>query len=125
MYKDLHIERRVMNVTKRFSFDSAHYLPLHRGKCKNLHGHTYILEVTIKGEINSEGMVIDFGILSALVKETIIEKFDHKNLNDEIINPTAENMAVIFYQIIKNKFPEFEVAIKLFETPDSWVQYGS
>jgi 6-pyruvoyltetrahydropterin/6-carboxytetrahydropterin synthase len=64
-------------ISKEYSFDAAHILPSHKGKCRNLHGHTYQVRVDIDGPINSEtGMVIDFGDVSGVVKP-IIQSFDH------------------------------------------------
>jgi len=63
-------------ISKRFSFDSTHILPFHEGKCKNLHGHTYIVFVELTGEILENGMVMDFGDLKAMVKP-IIDSMDH------------------------------------------------
>ena len=78
-------------IGKRFHFDAAHFLPLHRGKCANLHGHRWFLDLELEGPINSEGMVIDFGLLSPYI-ETILSKLDHNELNKEVANPTAENL---------------------------------
>lgn len=117
-------EQRMVTIVKSFSFDSAHVLPWHNGKCKNLHGHTYRLEVSISGALNENGIVCDFSDVSALVKKEIVEKYDHKFLNDFFDNPTAENMAVSFHGTIKGFFPENYVKIKLHETPTSWAEYG-
>src|SRR5438128_894228 len=83
-------------VTKAFSFDAAHQLPWHEGKCRHLHGHTYRLEVTVAGAINENGIVLDFDELSATVKGAIVERFDHQFLNDHFPNPTAELLALEF-----------------------------
>lgn len=80
-----------MEVTKIFTFDSAHYLPEHKGKCKNLHGHTYHLHVTVEGEINKEGFVIDFGSLKEIMTP-VIDRLDHGYLNDILENSTCENL---------------------------------
>jgi len=80
-----------MEITKIFTFDSAHYLPNHKGKCKNLHGHTYTLYVTIKGEIDKNGFVVDFGDLKESIKP-IIDLLDHNYLNDILETPTCENL---------------------------------
>lgn len=86
-------------VTKQFQFHAAHQLPNHAGKCRNLHGHTYQVDVSVTGEIRTcdgstdEGMVIDFDRL----KEAwvpIDEALDHKYLNDVLETPTAERIAL-------------------------------
>jgi len=81
-----------MIITKTFTFDSSHSLSWHKGKCKNLHGHTYKLEVSIKGELNENGIVMDFSDLKKIVKKIILEKYDHQHLNLFFNNPTAEVM---------------------------------
>src|SRR6266851_8419713 len=78
---------RYAYVTKIFRFESAHHLPGHRGKCARPHGHSYRLEVTIRGPIkdapgeSDHGMVMDFGDLSQIVKNSVIEHLDHQDLN--------------------------------------------
>lgn len=99
-------------VTKQFRFEAAHQLPNHVGQCRNLHGHSYLLEVTMSGLVNqnrgvsSEGMVIDFKDVSDLVKVHIIEVVDHQFLNDivpqEFHPTTAENLARWFFTRISN-----------------------
>jgi 6-pyruvoyltetrahydropterin/6-carboxytetrahydropterin synthase len=116
-----------MFLTKKFKFDSAHKLPNYDGKCKNLHGHTYFLEVTITGEMNNKtGMLLDFGIVKNVVKELIVEKFDHQYINNIIENPTAENMIRWIWNVLFDAFNKHNVKLfelKLWETPDSCVSY--
>ena len=77
-----------MRVTKRFEFSYAHCLPNHNGKCKRLHGHNAILEVTVGGEVqkttsighSTEGMTVDFGDLKDVVNKAVIDKWDHYTL---------------------------------------------
>ncbi len=82
-----------MFVSKDFTFDSAHFLTKYHGKCEHLHGHTYKLRVTVEGKIQENGLVIDFGILKKIVKERVLNKFDHRCLNDVLDNPSAEVVA--------------------------------
>jgi 6-pyruvoyltetrahydropterin/6-carboxytetrahydropterin synthase len=70
-----------MIIVRQFTFDSAHKLDWHKGKCKNLHGHTYRLQIAIKGEMNKNGIVMDFKELDKIVKQSVIEKLDHIYLN--------------------------------------------
>jgi 6-pyruvoyltetrahydropterin/6-carboxytetrahydropterin synthase len=85
-------------VTKQFQFHAAHQLPNHDGKCRNLHGHTYRVDVSVRGKIKDldgtpdEGMVIDFDRLKE-AWVVIDEAFDHKYLNDILEVPTAERIA--------------------------------
>jgi 6-pyruvoyltetrahydropterin/6-carboxytetrahydropterin synthase len=115
-----------MKVTKEFTFDSAHKLINYKGKCENLHGHTYKLHVTVDGDIKDNGLVIDFVILKEIVNDKIIEKLDHKYLNDFFENPTAEVMAKWIWDELKEIEEKgvklFE--IKLWESPTSFVTYN-
>jgi 6-pyruvoyltetrahydropterin/6-carboxytetrahydropterin synthase len=81
-------------LTKKFSFDAAHFIPNYPGKCAKLHGHHFVAEVTVCGEkLNELGMLIDFNTLMSVAGK-IVEKFDHTLLNDSIeICPTAEHLA--------------------------------
>lgn len=108
-----------MIIVKQATFDSAHQLKWHKGKCKNLHGHTYKLEVGVKGKINENGIVIDFGDLKKIIEEKVIEKYDHKLLNDYFENPTAENIAV---QILKDLKSDGVALVRLWETPTCYVE---
>jgi 6-pyruvoyltetrahydropterin/6-carboxytetrahydropterin synthase len=103
-------------ITKVFTFDAAHQLPWHRGKCRNLHGHTYRLEVTVEGPINENGVVADFADVGAVVKETIIEKYDHQYLNDRFDNPTAEILALSFFKLLEAEGLNIK-RVTLWETP--------
>lgn len=121
------IENREMFLTKKFTFDSAHKLPNHKGKCKNLHGHTYVLEVTIRGGVDEKtGMVMDFKDIKEVVSELVLEKIDHQYINEIIRVPTAENTAKWIWEILYKNFLKYGVklqAIKLWENPDSYVTY--
>lgn len=102
------------------------------GKCNNpnYHGHNYELIVQLKGEIDPEtGYVFDMKVLSDLIKEHVLNKFDHKNLNldtDEFkhLNPSAENIAVVIWNILREKIDrKFELIIRLYETERNFVEY--
>jgi 6-pyruvoyltetrahydropterin/6-carboxytetrahydropterin synthase len=86
----------MIEITKIFKFEASHHLPKHKGKCRNFHGHSYKLEVTISGELHTEGessgMILDFGLLKEIVQNVILRWADHSNLNDYYENPTAEIM---------------------------------
>lgn len=103
-------------ITKVFTFDAAHQLPWHQGKCRNLHGHTYKLEVTVRGPINEDGVVADFADVGTTVKETLIKKYDHQYLNDHFDNPTAELLAVSFFKQLEAEGLDIH-RITLWETP--------
>lgn len=80
-------------VTRSFSFEAAHQLQWHAGACKNLHGHSYRLEVTVAGDLDDNGIVVDFSDLREAVEREVITRFDHTYLNDLLPNPTAELIA--------------------------------
>lgn len=120
----------LVSVTKEFTFDAAHFLENYNGKCANLHGHTYRLQVTVFGKLNEQGMVIDFGELKKIVETEIINTFDHKLINDFFpFNPTAENMVVHIFEVIKDyletnyKDKVFIEKVRLYETPTSYAEY--
>lgn len=129
-------------VSRREHFNSAHRL--HNvnwsdqknlsvfGKCNNpnFHGHNYELEVKLIGEIDENtGYVIDTKYLSDLIKENVLDKFDHKNLNLDVeefkvLNPTTENIAMIIYMILRPLIEDkYELKIKLYETPRNFVEF--
>ncbi|MFF1822742.1 6-carboxytetrahydropterin synthase QueD [Kribbella sp. NPDC058245] len=95
---------RRAEIAKTWSFDAAHHLPSHAGKCRNPHGHTYTVEAVVEGEVkqprgeSDDGMVVDFGTLSAIWKEHLEPRLDHQDLNESIgadgcWPTTAENIA--------------------------------
>ena len=97
---------------------------------KNYHGHNYELIVKVTGVPNQEtGYVLDIKILSELIEEVILKKFDHKNLNLDTaefanLNPTAENIAIVIYNLLRPKLnKELDLKIKLYETERNFVEY--
>lgn len=90
-------------VSKEFTFDSAHHLHNYEGKCKNLHGHTYKLQVIMRGKVDARGIAIDFGDIKRIAKERVVDRLDHKYLNEVLppMNTTAENMVVWMYEEIQ------------------------
>lgn len=104
--------RLVTSVTGSFSFDAAHRLPWHPGKCANLHGHTYLLDVTVTGDLTPDGIVIDFADIKALVTKHVLDDYDHADLNDFLPNPTAELIAAdIANRIIASGLAVTEVTV--------------
>jgi len=93
-----------MLVTKEFDFDSAHFLPNYYGKCEHMHGHTYKLQVTVDGAVGDNGLVIDFVILKKIVQSKVLDKLDHRVINDVIEIASAENTAIwIWRQLVDLK----------------------
>ncbi len=142
----------MIRVTKEFTFELGHALYGYDGLCKNVHGHSYKLDVTIIGKIINDpkdvknGMVMDFSDLKKIVKKHIVDKFDHatvlnkntphkdiiKELNkhcEKVIEvayqPTCENMLVDFSNILLPKLPSNIklYSLKLRETPTSYAEW--
>lgn len=82
-----------VSIVRRYTFDAAHRLDWHPGKCRNLHGHGYVLEVELSGPLDHRGVVADFAELDAVVEEHVLCRFDHRLLNEVLGNPTAELLA--------------------------------
>lgn len=129
-------------IIRREHFNAAHRLHNNQwsekknleifGKCNNpnYHGHNYELEVKVIGFCDDQtGYVIDTKKLSDLIKEHILDKLDHKNLNLDVmefkeLNPTAENIARIIYMTLRPHLDtNLELKIKLYETPRNFVEY--
>lgn len=96
----LKYHHRRVALTKSFTFDAAHHLHLYNGKCKNLHGHTYRLQITISGFVDEVGIVIDFDDLKKIYQTKIERQLDHRYLNEVLppMNTTAENMIVWIWE---------------------------
>ncbi|WP_340199515.1 6-pyruvoyl trahydropterin synthase family protein [Ascidiimonas sp. W6] len=141
-----------IRITKQFNFETGHALYGYDGKCRNVHGHSYKLSVTVIGTPITDtsnvkyGMVIDFGDLKKIVKEDIVDVFDHatvfnkntphielaKELSDRGHNvilanyqPTSENMVIDFAEKIKKRLPEAVklYSLKLQETETSFAEW--
>ena len=102
------------------------------GKCNNpnYHGHNYEVIVKLTGEVDPKtGYVYDMKLLSDILKENVLDRFDHKNLNLDTkefknLNPTAENIVVVIYNILREKIdPALEIKVTLYETQRNYVEY--
>jgi 6-pyruvoyltetrahydropterin/6-carboxytetrahydropterin synthase len=126
-------------ISRRESFNAAHQLrdpglseaenQRLYGKCANLHGHNYVLEVVVAGEIDrATGYVLDLKQLSELISTRIIEDVDHRNLNTDVrwlegLIPTAENLAVAFWERIRSELPAGSLrSVRLWETEKNWAE---
>ena len=115
-------------VVKEFTFDAAHRLPEHPGPCKNLHGHTYRLQVGVRGPVDPKtGMVIDFGTLKRIVVD-LLSELDHSYLNEVLPNivPTAENIVCWIQDTLTRAVLSLSVSlvlIRLWETPTSYAEW--
>ncbi len=107
-------------------FDAAHQLRGYEGKCENLHGHTFRVQVFLQGEgLDNAGMLSDFKVIKENLSK-VLDDFDHKNLNDlpdfKKINPTSENIARIIFNRLK---PQLKVAkVSVWESPSSQASYS-
>lgn len=129
-------------VFRKVNFNSAHRLYNPKwdmakndeifGLCNNpnFHGHNYELIVKLTGDIDPvTGYVFDLKILNDILKDEIIERFDHKNLNLDTVefknlNPTAENIATLIYNLLRVKIEQqYDLQITLYETPRNYVMY--
>lgn len=141
-----------IRITKQFNFETGHALYGYDGKCRNVHGHSYKLSVTVIGQPITDsnhvkyGMVIDFSDLKKIVKEEIVDQFDHATVfnkntphvelakelserdHDVILvdyQPTSENMVIDFAKKIKARLPKNIqlYALKLQETESSFAEW--
>jgi 6-pyruvoyltetrahydropterin/6-carboxytetrahydropterin synthase len=139
-----------VRLTKSFSFEMAHLLPSHTGLCRNIHGHSYKLSVTVRGNVKKssgkpdDSMVMDFAFLKKLVKAEVVEHFDHAlvvpvteiELIAESVKkdyklvvfqhpPTCERLILWIVQQLTVKFPVGIdlVSVKLQETKDSYAEW--
>ena len=141
-----------IRITKQFTFETGHALYGYDGKCKNVHGHSYKLSVTVIGTPITDrenvkfGMVIDFSDLKKIVKEEIVDQFDHatvfnettphielanelKNRGHHVIlvdyQPTSENMVIDFAKRIQDRLPKdiLLFSLKLQETESSFAEW--
>jgi len=140
-----------VRVTRIFRFEMAHALWGYDGLCKNIHGHSYVLKVTVAGSPITDpgdrklGMVIDFGDLKRIVNRQIVDVFDHslilnKNAPVEMFSgagemfdrrtwfdfqPTAENLVIYFAGLLKDQFPDGVklVSVRLYETVNSYAEW--
>ncbi len=130
-----------VQISRRESFNAAHVLrnpdlteaenQRVYGKCANLHGHNYVLEVVVAGEIDpATGYVMDLKLLSDVISKRIIEEVDHRNLNTDVpwldgLIPTAENLALAFWERIRTELPEGLLrTVRLWETDKNWAEVG-
>ena len=135
-------ELSMIELSQKFEFSATHRLhnPVASdeqnrktfGKCNNPHGHghNYELQVTLTGTPDSSGVLIDIPAFERIVAQTVIDKFDHKNLNIELPEfkeriPTVENIALVIYRLLKPKFDATKLkSVTVWETPKTWCEYS-
>jgi len=118
-----YLDRRRMRLDVEFTFAAAHRLPRYDGPCFRLHGHNYRFFVGLEGEVDPKsGMIVDFGVVKAAVTEHVLARVDHRDLNDLLENPTAENIARWIFEGLEPHLKGL-VEVRLYEIPDSCVTY--
>jgi 6-pyruvoyltetrahydropterin/6-carboxytetrahydropterin synthase len=128
-------------VSRREAFNAAHQLrdpglsdaenERLYGKCANVHGHNYVLEVVVAGEVDpATGYVLDLKELSDVISRRVIEDVDHRNLNTDVpwlegLIPTAENLALAFWERLHSELPAGSLrSLRLWETDKNWAEVG-
>jgi len=126
---------------RRESFNAAHQLynpdlsdednKRRFGKCTNLHGHNYLLEVVVTGEIDqASGCILDLQLLSEIMIKQVIRDVDHRNLNTDVpwlkgCIPTAENLAMTFWARLQPELPKGLLrSVRIWETDKNWAEFG-
>ncbi len=116
-------DTRRMRLDVEFAFAAAHRLPRYDGPCFRMHGHNYRFLVGLEGDVDPRtGMIADFGEVKRIVQEQILARVDHRNLNDVLENPTAENIARWIWEALQDHVPGL-AEVRLYEIPDSCVTY--
>jgi 6-pyruvoyltetrahydropterin/6-carboxytetrahydropterin synthase len=132
-----------VRLTQQFEFSAAHRLHCNQlssdenkrlfGKCNNRagHGHNYVLEVTVSNQLDSDrGHVIELEKFESTVKRLVVDRLDHKHLNEDIdyfanVNPTVENIAVAIFEWLIGQFGDVKLEkVKVYETPKTWAEYA-
>jgi 6-pyruvoyltetrahydropterin/6-carboxytetrahydropterin synthase len=130
-----------VRISRRETFNAAHQLRNPRlsddenrrlfGKCVNLHGHNYVLDVVVAGKIDdASGYVLDLKRLSDIMCQQIIQHVDHRNLNTDVpwlegLITTAENLAVTFWERLRRELPEGVLrSVRVSETDKNWAEVG-
>jgi 6-pyruvoyltetrahydropterin/6-carboxytetrahydropterin synthase len=136
-------ELPMIRLSQKFEFSASHRLHNPQftedenrdafGKCNNPHGHghNYELQVTLKGEPDDNGLIIDIPRFERIVSETVIKRFDHRNLNVETaefsdVNPTVENIARVIFRLLKPELNQGHTVlhgVTIWETPKTWCEY--
>ncbi|MBU7019049.1 MAG: 6-carboxytetrahydropterin synthase QueD [Theionarchaea archaeon] len=114
-----------MRLSREFKFDAAHNLVGYDGICAQIHGHTYTLTVTVEGEPDNTGMLMDFFHMKKIVEETVLSRVDHTYLNDLYDQPTVENVAKDMFERLDEAFKKTTVAlysVKVYEGPKCCVE---
>lgn len=130
----------LISITTIMSFEAGHALSFHKGDCKNIHGHSYVLHITVTGTPDAQGMILDFKVLKKIVRSAILDELDHAlilkrndinvsamhNIVSKIFwmdaEPTAEMLVEMIGERIQNGLPEkiSLLRLRLYETASSY-----
>lgn len=132
-----------VRLTQQFEFSAAHRLHSNQlssdennrlfGKCNNRagHGHNYVLEVTVSNQLDTDrGQVIELEEFESTVKRLVVDRLDHKHLNEDIdyfanVNPTVENIAIAIFEWLIGQFGDVKLEkVRVYETPKTWAEYA-
>lgn len=108
-------------IVREFRFEAAHRLAWHPGRCSGVHGHSYRLEVTVEGPMDDRGVIMDFADVKAAVNGAVIDKVDHRDLNEIVDNPTAERIVTQIGEWLDGAGLAWS-ALRLWETANCSVQ---
>lgn len=127
LYEKFYMKTPKASITKKLVFDSAHYITDHDGKCKNLHGGRYDIEITIQDRIDPmTGFVIDYSLIKNITKNLVINKFDHKTLNltcpELSWRSSTEFLSIVIWETLIEYLPNLK-KIKIYETETSYCEY--
>ncbi len=135
-----------MKISKEYRWEMGHRLPFHKGLCRNIHGHSYKMSVEITGELDKNGMIIDFFDLNKIVKP-IVEKYDHaflcwegdKKVKDFLVKSKMKLVLADYHSTVENICSDFldkitvklldikkhnfeELTVKIYESPNSYAE---
>lgn len=127
LYEKFYYSSPKAKITKKLVFDSAHFITDHEGKCKNLHGGRYDIEISIKDRIDPmTGFVTDYSLIKKITKNLVINKFDHKTLNftcpELAWRSSTEFLAIVIWELLIEYMPNLK-KIKIYETESSYCEY--
>lgn len=108
-------------VTCSYTFEAAHRLPWHPGRCHDLHGHSYRFEIAVAGPLDAHGVVVDFDELAVVIRREVLDRLDHRDLNQVLDNPTAELIAHHIWALLETAGLDL-ARLRLWETPDASVE---
>ncbi len=121
----------MFEVAVQETFAAGHALRGYKGKCENVHGHNYRVEITVEGErLDAIGLLVDFAEVKKLIR-TVVARLDHRFINDlepfDVLNPSAENLAKYFYDEVSAGLPGGTSVrlekVKLWETDTTYATY--